>query len=103
MQIEVYADVVCPWCWIGERRLEAALAQRPELRVRRSWRPFQLQPQMPPGGLPWAEFAAAKFGGAERARGMFAQVAAAGAADGVRFAWDRVATAPNTVDAHRLV
>lgn len=103
LEIEVWADVVCPWCYIGERRLERALAARPELEARRRWRPFQLQPGMPAEGRPWAEFAAAKFGGRERAEAMFAQVAAAGAPDGVVLRFDRVVSAPNTVDAHRLI
>lgn len=103
MVIDVYADVVCPWCYIGARRLALALAQRPELQVERRWRPFQLQPQMPAGGLPWAVFVREKFGGAERANAAFAQVTAVGAADNIRFAFDRVATAPNTVDSHRLI
>lgn len=103
MIIDVYADVVCPWCYIGERRLERALAQRPDLRVERRWRPFQLQPAMPAGGVPWSEFARQKFGGVERAQAAFAQVVAAGAEDGIHFAFDRVASAPNTVDAHRLI
>jgi predicted DsbA family dithiol-disulfide isomerase len=103
MHIDVFSDVVCPWCYIGERRLAAALAQRPGLRATRSWRPFQLQPEMPAEGIPWAEMVRSKFGGPERAGAMFRQVSAAGAPDGIRFEWERVATAPNTVDAHRLV
>ncbi len=103
MHIDVFSDVVCPWCYIGERRLAAALAQRPALEATRSWRPYQLQPGMPAGGMPWTEMVRSKFGGPERARGMFQHVSAAGAPDGIRFDWDRVATAPNTVDAHRLV
>jgi predicted DsbA family dithiol-disulfide isomerase len=103
MHIDVFSDVVCPWCYIGERRLAAGLAQRPGLRATRSWRPFQLQPEMPAEGIPWAEMVRGKFGGPERAAAMFRQVSAAGAPDGIRFEWERVATAPNTVDAHRLV
>lgn len=103
MHIDVFSDVVCPWCYIGERRLAAALARRPDVEATRSWRPYQLQPGMPAGGMPWAEMVRTKFGGPERARGMFQHVSAAGAPDGIRFDWDRVATAPNTVDAHRLV
>jgi predicted DsbA family dithiol-disulfide isomerase len=103
MRIDVYADIVCPWCYIGERRLESALAQRPELEVEFHWRPFQLRPEMPPQGEPWERLITEKFGGPERARAMFAHVSAAGAPDGVEFAWDRIASAPNTRDAHRLV
>lgn len=103
MIIDVYADIVCPWCYVGERRLEQALAQRPQLKVERRWQPFQLNPAMPAAGLDWADFARRKFGGIERAQAAFAQVAAAGAPDGITFAFDRVASAPNTVDAHRLI
>lgn len=103
MILDVYADVVCPWCYIGERRLEKALARRPGLEVERRWRPFQLQPGMPASGLPWEEFARRKFGSEEDARAVFARVAAVGAADGLCFDFGSVASAPNTVDAHRLI
>jgi predicted DsbA family dithiol-disulfide isomerase len=99
----VYSDVVCPWCYIGEKRLEKALRERPDLEVAVRWRPFQLQPGMPEGGLPWSEFARRKFGGEANAKAAFAHVAAAGEPDGVHFDFDRVASAPNTVDAHRLI
>lgn len=103
LQIEIYADIACPWCYIGERRLERALAELLELEVEWRWRPFQLQPQLPAGGLPWAEFARTKFGGRERARQMFAHVTSVGAAEGIEFDFDRIASAPNTADAHRLI
>lgn len=103
MRIEVYADVACPWCYVGEKRLEKALRNRPDLDVERLWRPFQLRPEMPAGGVPWQEFASEKFGGAENMARAFAHVAAAGEPDGLRFDFDRVASAPNTVDAHRLI
>lgn len=103
MKIEVYADVVCPWCYIGAKQLERVLALRPEVGVDLRWRPFQLQPHMPAGGLPWREFAKAKFGGEEGARGAFARVTSVGASEGITFDFDRVASAPNTVDAHRVI
>jgi predicted DsbA family dithiol-disulfide isomerase len=101
--VDVFADVVCPWCWIGERRLARALEARPHLSVTRRWRPYQLQPGMPKAGLPWNDFVRDRFGGWARARPMFAQVAAAGAAEGTRFEWERIAAHPNTVDAHRTI
>lgn len=103
MKIDVYADVVCPWCYIGESRLEKALAERPDLAVERHWRPFQLRPDMPAGGLSRAEVLGRKFGGPERLRVMDERLAEVGAADGIRFAWERVTNSPNTVDAHRLI
>jgi predicted DsbA family dithiol-disulfide isomerase len=103
LAISVFADVVCPWCYIGERRLERALAQRPEVQAVRRWRPFQLQSGMPRGGIPWPEFVQTKFGGPERARPMFDRVTAVGASVGAIFDFDRMFNAPNTADAHRLI
>ncbi len=103
LHIDVYADLVCPWCAIGEARLEKALAARPDLGVTRRWRPFQLRPEMPESGLPWRDFAKEKFGGMKNAEAAFAQVTQLAEAEGLTFDFGRVASAPNTVDAHRLV
>ncbi len=103
MAIDLWSDVVCPWCYIGERRLERALAERPELQIERRWLPFQLQPHMPKAGLPWSSFVREKFGGWDFARTAFAQVSRAGEGEGIEFRFDRVANAPNTRDAHRLI
>lgn len=103
MQIEVYSDVACPWCYIGERRLERALAARPDMRAEVHWRPFQLQPGMPTEGVPWAEFAERKFGGIARAGGVFGQVVAAGEGEGITFDFTNMPKAPNTREAHRLI
>lgn len=102
MTIDLWADVACPWCFIGERRLRRALEEAGvEAEVR--WRPFQLQPDLPRGGLPWEDFVERKFGGWERARPMFAHVARAGEEEGIRFDFERVASAPNTAAAHGLI
>jgi predicted DsbA family dithiol-disulfide isomerase len=107
LTIDLWADIACPWCWIGEHRLLAAVerlrAARPEVHVALAWRPYQLQPQLPRGGVPWETFAREKFGSAERMATMFGHVAQAGAADGLDFRFDRITVAPNTTDAHRLV
>ncbi len=103
LTIDFYADIACPWCYIGERRLQAALAAYPELVVERRWHPFQLNPQIPPEGEPWPDFVASKFGNPQQAQAIFAQVNAAGAPDGIQFAWDQIPTAPNTVILHRLI
>ena len=103
LAIDVFADVVCPWCYIGEKRLERALAQRPELQVTRRWRPFQLQPGMPAAGVDWSDFVRSKFGGFDRARPMFDRVREIGAGVGATFDFGRVFNAPNTAEAHRLI
>src|SRR5688500_15533730 len=103
IKIDVYADIACPWCYIGLRRLDAAVAARPHIQVERHWRPFQLRPEMPAEGIEWSEFVETKFGGASRAEVAFARVTEAGAPDGIRFRFDLMKRAPNTQDAHRLV
>ncbi len=108
LQIDIVSDVVCPWCFIGKRHLDQALAvyqQRypdsPVPGVR--WHPFQLNPRLPASGIPRAEYTATKFGGPERAKEVYARVAAAGAKAGIGFAFDRIEVQPNTIDAHRLL
>jgi len=103
MQIEVYSDVVCPWCFIGKRRLEQVLetagyAQQAHI----AWRPFQLNPTMPKEGMDRRVYLEAKFGGADARRAIEERVAKAGEADGIVFAFDRIERTPNTFDAHRL-
>jgi predicted DsbA family dithiol-disulfide isomerase len=103
LKIDVYADIACPWCYIGEKRLEQALSMRPDVEVELRWRPFQLRPEMPKEGVPWTEFEVQKFGGHEKAQQIFARVTATGAEDGIDFRFDKIQLAPNTLDAHRLV
>lgn len=103
IQIDIVSDAICPWCFIGKRRLEKALAERPDIEVAINWRPFQLNPDMPREGMERADYVAAKFGSVERARQMYANVAAAGAEEGVSIAYDRMQRTPNTLDAHRLI
>jgi len=101
MNIDFFADIACPWCWIGERRLKAALEARGvDATVR--WRPYMLQRDLPPGGIPWNELVEKKFGGWERGAIPVAQVAAAAAGEGIRYDFEAVGRAPNTRDAHRV-
>ena len=103
MKIEIVSDVICPWCYIGKRRLEKALALIPELKPEIHWLPFQLNPDMPREGVERAEYRKAKFGSVERGRQLDARVAAEGKAEGIAFAFDRMRRTPNTVAAHRLI
>lgn len=107
LQLDLYADLVCPWCWIGDRRLfraiDAIRVTDPDVEIDVTWHPFQLDPSVPAEGRAWSEVVDTKFGGMERAREMFAHVANAGAGDGIPFQFDRIATAPNTVRGHSLV
>src|SRR5258706_1527555 len=102
--IEIASDVICPWCYIGKRRLEKALALldgevKPDIR----WLPFQLNPDMPASGMPRAEYRRAKFGSLERGRQLDARVAAEGRGEGIEFAFERIERTPNTAAAHQLI
>ncbi|GGM01521.1 DsbA family oxidoreductase [Micromonospora yangpuensis] len=101
MEIEIYADVVCPWCWIGKRRLEQALASYDGTATLR-YRPFQLDPSPVPQPVPLVEALAAKFGGPDRMEQMVGQVTQVAAGVGLRMDFAR-AIAANTFDAHRLI
>jgi predicted DsbA family dithiol-disulfide isomerase len=104
LTIEVVSDVICPWCYIGKRRLgEALAALAGELSAEVRWLPFQLNPQMPREGMPRAEYRARKFGSVERSRGLDERVAREGQSVGIAFAFERIERTPNTVAAHALV
>ena len=105
--VDIVSDVVCPWCYIGKRKLETALAElqarEPGLAILRRWHPFQLNPDLPPEGIARAAYIEAKFGGKARATEIYARVRSAGADVGIPFAFDRIDRQPNTLDAHRLI
>ena len=103
MRIDIISDTVCPWCFIGKRRLERALARRPGLEVTVAWHPFQLNPDMPEGGRERGEYLRSKFGGAAAAARIYAEIGAAGADLDIDFDFDAIAITPNTVDSHRLI
>ena len=105
--VDVISDVVCPWCWIGKRRLEAALAllaeREPLVRPVVSWHPFELNPDLPREGIARRTYVERKFGGEDGARGVYERIRAIGATVGLPFAFDAITRMPNTLDAHRLI
>ena len=103
LSIEVVHDFVCPWCYLGVRRLLRGLALRPNDAFVITWRPFLLNPDMPRAGMPRADYVARKFGGEERARRLYGSIAEVGRAEGLQFRFDRIRRTPSSVDAHRLV
>ncbi len=102
---KVVSDLICPWCYIGKRRLEAALAALPARGLARSvsWHPFQLNPDMPPEGMDREEYCRRKFGSWERCEEMFAQICEVGKTVGLNFRFDLQPRVPNTFAAHRLI
>ena len=101
--IEVVSDVVCPWCFIGKRRLEKALALLGKQDTQIRWKPFQLNPSAPKQGMDRQEYRIRKFGSATISKELEDRVAAAGAEDGIHFRFDAIKFTPNTLDAHRLI
>jgi predicted DsbA family dithiol-disulfide isomerase len=101
IEVDFVADLACPWCFLGLVRLDRARAMRPDFPVRVRWRPFLLNPQMPPEGMDRAEYLRRKFGG--NASAIYRRIEESGRADGVAFAFERMPRTPNTTRAHRLI
>jgi predicted DsbA family dithiol-disulfide isomerase len=103
LPIDMVSDVVCPWCFIGKRRLEKAIALRPDIAVEVRFRPYFLNPWVPREGISREDYLTAKFGSPERYRGIAQRVAQAAAAEGLTYALDAIKRQPNTLDCHRLI
>jgi predicted DsbA family dithiol-disulfide isomerase len=103
MKIDIIVDTICPWCYVGKRRFEKALAMRTLPDVKIGWRPFQLNPDMPAEGIDRRTYLARKFGGVERAAQRYEQLAQLGASEGIDFQFGRMERTPNTVNSHRLI
>ena len=103
MQIDVVSDTVCPWCFIGKRRLARALELRPEIDFDVRWRPYLLDPNVPRGGFDRRTYMKAKFGEGPNVQAMSEALRETGRDEGIDFAFDRIERRPNTLDSHRLV
>jgi predicted DsbA family dithiol-disulfide isomerase len=103
LAIDVVSDVVCPWCFIGKRRLEKAIALRPDIPVEIRWRPYFLNDWVPREGISRDEYLTKKFGSPERYKAIAGRVSAAAAAEGLTYNVEGIARQPNTTDCHRLI
>ena len=103
MQIDIVSDTVCPWCFIGKRRLGRALAMRPDVNAQIFWRPYRLDPTIPREGVDRRAYLKAKFGDSPRTGAMGDAIRSEGAGEGIDFAFDKIAKTPNTLDSHRLI
>ncbi|PKP64745.1 MAG: polyketide biosynthesis protein [Alphaproteobacteria bacterium HGW-Alphaproteobacteria-8] len=101
--LTIISDPICPWCLIGKTRLDAALSARPDHPFRIVWRPFQLNPDMPPRGADRRAYLEAKFGGPSGAARVYGAIAQTAAQDGLTLNFDGIARTPNTIDAHRVI
>jgi predicted DsbA family dithiol-disulfide isomerase len=103
MQIDIVSDTVCPWCFIGKRRIDRAMAMRPDVKFDLFWRPYRLDPTIPHEGVDRRAYLKAKFGDSPRSSAMGDAIRAEGAGEGIEFAFDKIAKSPNTLNSHRLV
>jgi predicted DsbA family dithiol-disulfide isomerase len=103
MAIDVVSDVVCPWCYLGKKRLEKALAMETNGEIPVRWRPYQLDPTIPAGGMDRKTYMRNKFGDNGRLEEVHDRLRALGAEEGIAFAFDKIERSPNTLDAHRLI
>ena len=103
ISIDLFSDPICPWCYIGKRRLEEALAIRPDIRVEIEWHGFQLNPMMPHDGMNRSDYLSLKFGNPDNARRLYENIEGVGQQAGIAFNFERIAVTPNTINAHRLI
>ena len=103
IKLDILSDPICPWCYIGKAGLDRALERHPEHPFEIEWHPYQLNPEMPPGGMDRREYLEAKFGGREAAIQTYARIAEAAEAAGLAIDFGAIQTTPNTIDAHRLI
>jgi len=103
MQIDIVSDTVCPWCFIGKRKLERALALRTDIPFDIRWRAYRLDPNIPRGGVDRRAYMRAKFGDSPRTSAMSDAIKEAGASVDIAFAFDKIEKRPDTIDSHRLI
>lgn len=103
MRIDVISDTVCPWCYVGKRKMERALAQRPDIDFEIHWHPFQLAPEVPDDGVDRQTYYREKFGNTGRMEEMVQRLIEAGETLGIQFAFDNIAIQPNTRRSHALI
>ena len=103
MHIDAYFDPICPWCYIGKRRMDQALALRPNIKATVSWRPFLLNPDMPEQGMKRGDYLLGKFGSEARIRRLLGALEEFGQSEEIEFQFGDINQTPSTVDAHRLV
>lgn len=101
--LDIISDPICPWCYIGKTHLDRALAANPDHPFQITWKPFQLNPEMPRVGMDRREYLEAKFGGKDGAIKVYGQIAEHAETAGLNIAFDKIKRTPNTIDAHRLI
>lgn len=102
IEVDIVSDTICPWCYVGKRRLEKALVELPALKAEVRWRPFQLDATIPEAGMDRKTYLARKFG-ADGSKRVYDRIRAAGEEEGIAFAFEKIKKTPNTINSHRLL
>ena len=103
IELDIFSDTVCPWCYIGKKRLENALNKYKNLKIKQTWRPFQLNPGMPPDGMDRQEYLISKFGSSDAAKTVYENIYEEGVKEGINFNFDSIEVTPNSFNSHRLL
>ena len=103
IELDIFSDTVCPWCYIGKKRLEKAINDYKNIEFKQIWRPFQLNPGMPPDGMDRQEYLISKFGSADAAKTIYDNIYDEGLVEGINFNFDSIHTTPNSFNSHRLL
>tara|TARA_B110000483_G_scaffold125077_1_gene150396 strand:- start:2345 stop:2980 length:636 start_codon:yes stop_codon:yes gene_type:complete len=103
IKLDVFSDTICPWCYIGKKRLEKAINNHKDLEIKQTWRPFQLNPGMPPDGMDRQEYLISKFGSSDAAKTIYDNIYDEGLKEGINFNFDSIQTTPNSFNSHRLL
>ena len=96
IELDIFSDTVCPWCYIGKKRLEKAISNHKDTKFKQTWRPFQLNPGMPPDGMDRQEYLISKFGSADAAKTIYDNIYDEGLVEGINFNFDSILTTPNS-------
>ena len=103
IELDIFSDTVCPWCYIGKKRLEKAISNHKDIKFKQTWRPFQLNPGMQPDGMDRQEYLISKFGSADAAKTIYDNIYDEGIVEGINFNFDSIMTTPNSFNSHRLL
>jgi len=103
IELDIFSDTVCPWCYIGKKRLDNAIAKHGHLEFKQTWRPFQLNPGMAPDGMDRQEYLVSKFGSTDAAKTVYENIYEEGLKEGIDFNFDSIEVTPNSFNSHRLL
>ena len=103
IDLDIFSDTICPWCYIGKKRMDKAIEKHGHLNFKQTWRPFQLNPGMSPDGMDRQEYLISKFGGEDEAKNVYNNIYEEGLKEGIDFNFDAIEVTPNSFNSHRLL